>query len=81
MQRPEAVGGGGEAAAINLTGAQGRRYLRGEHRAEEAVELGAMPDVLDRVRGDTLEIIAEFGRGDAESFGLKVCRSATASAH
>lgn len=50
--------------------------LRGEYRAEEAVELGAMPHVLDRVRGDTLEIIAEFERGDAESFGLKVFRSA-----
>ena len=50
--------------------------LRGEHRAEEAVELGAMPHVLDRVRGDTLEIIAEFERGDAGSFGLKVFRSA-----
>ena len=52
------------------------QVLRGEHRAEGAVELGAMPHVLDRVRGNTLEIIAEFERGDAESFGLKVFRSA-----
>ena len=52
------------------------QLLRGEHHAEGAVELGAMPHVFDRVRGDTLEIIAEFERGDAGPFGLKVFRSA-----
>jgi beta-fructofuranosidase len=52
------------------------QLLRGEHRAEQAAKLDATPHLLDRVRGDTLEIIAEFERGDAGSFGLNVLRSA-----
>ena len=50
--------------------------LRGEHRrfADVAVmPTSAVP--LDGVRGDCLEIIAEFEPGGAEEFGLTVCRA------
>ena len=50
--------------------------LRGEHR--RVIDVAVMPTSavpLDDVRGDCLEIIAEFEPGDAEEFGLTVCRA------
>ena len=50
--------------------------LRGSHRRfDNFVLSGSSPNVLKDVRGDCLEVVAEFEPVDAESFGIEVRRS------
>jgi len=51
------------------------KKLRGKKSKSTEVALGNPAQFIETVKGDTLEIIAEFEPGDAESFGLKVRRS------
>jgi beta-fructofuranosidase len=51
------------------------KQLRGEKSKSTEVALDNAAQVIEMVKGDTLEIIAEFERGDAKSFGLRVRRS------
>jgi sucrose-6-phosphate hydrolase SacC (GH32 family) len=53
--------------------------LRGEHTAVGPTALADTSRVLDKVHGDTLEIVAEFAPGDAKACGLKVRRSGDGS--
>ncbi len=50
--------------------------LRGKHTRAEAITLNDRAQVVEDVRGDTLEIVARFRPGNAKSYGLKVRCSA-----
>lgn len=52
-----------------------RKSLRGKHVRVEGLVLKDRARVVQRARGDTLEILARFAPGDAKAFGLKVRRS------
>ena len=49
--------------------------LRGEHDRIRELTLNSESKRLDHVKGDTLEIVAEFAAGDANAFGLKLRQS------
>jgi beta-fructofuranosidase len=62
--------------ALGMIPAPELQVLRGNHQRFEHIELTSQTSAaLDLVRGDVLEIIAEFELGDAAEFGLKVRRS------
>jgi len=48
------------------------KRLRGEHHQESDIRLCCSSHVPREVKGDTLEIIAEFEPQDAKAFGMKV---------
>jgi len=51
------------------------RKLRGKHRRIKKLVLNSEAKRLNDVRGDTIEIIAEFTAANANAFGLKVRQS------
>lgn len=51
------------------------KTLRGSHRKIGTLTLNSEEQRLNGVRGDSMEIIAEFAPGDAKAFGLKVRQS------
>ena len=51
------------------------QVLRSDHRSYSDLELNDAVRVLEGISSDTLEITAEFERGNAEAFGLQVRRS------
>ena len=52
------------------------RTLRGEHYRFEDLDIGSDSSrILEGVRDNCLEIVAQFEPGDAAELGLKVCRS------
>jgi len=48
------------------------KKLRGRHFRQPAATLSGTPLTLDSARGDTLELIATFGEGDAKAYGLQL---------
>jgi beta-fructofuranosidase len=58
------------------TPAPGLEKLRGKHVEIKDLSVKSAEKKLDAVRGDTLEIVADFAVADAEAFGLRVRRSA-----
>ena len=51
------------------------KALRGKHSSAKTLELNSKEERLKDMAGDTMELLAEFEAGDAESFGLKVRQS------
>ena len=51
------------------------KKLRGSHRAVQNLKLNNKEERLKDIEGDTMEIVADFEAGEAESFGLKVRQS------
>jgi len=51
------------------------RILRGRHRAVRELKLNNKEEQLKGIASDTMEILAEFEAGNAETFGLKVHQS------
>ncbi|MDP6524987.1 MAG: glycoside hydrolase family 32 protein [Kiritimatiellia bacterium] len=51
------------------------KKLRGKHREIKGLKVESKSEVLKDIRGDALEIIAQFAKADAGAFGLKVRQS------
>ena len=49
--------------------------LRGKHHEIKGLEVNSRSELLKDIKGDTLEIIAQFTDADAGAFGLKVRQS------
>ncbi len=49
--------------------------LRGEHYSERDIKLSESSHIIEKMKGDALEIIAEFEFCETSSFGLKLRRS------